>query len=80
MEPTVYESRARELIGEIKRIIEVKGIDLQSAWSDARISEKPVDAVLGGEQLPSLPEFIALCQISGITFHLPSIETPDTAM
>jgi transcriptional regulator with XRE-family HTH domain len=80
METTVYESRARELISEIKKIIEVKGLNLDSALEDAGISSDTADNILNQNAIPSLSEFLALCEISGITIHLPSIETPNTPM
>ncbi|MCE7059979.1 helix-turn-helix domain-containing protein [Dyadobacter sp. CY343] len=80
METTVYESRARELISEIKKIIEVKGLNLDSALEDAGISPDTADNILNQNAIPSLSEFLALCEISGITIHLPSIETPNTPM
>ncbi|CAG5068740.1 hypothetical protein DYBT9623_01472 [Dyadobacter sp. CECT 9623] len=80
METTVYESRARELISEIKKIIEVKGLNLDTALEDAGISPDNADNILNQNTIPSLSEFLALCEISGITIHLPSIETPNTPM
>ena len=80
METTVYESRARELISEIKKIIEVKGLNLDNALEDAGISSDTADNILNQNAIPSLSEFLALCEISGITIHLPSIETPNTPM
>jgi DNA-binding phage protein len=80
METTIYEDQARMLIAEIKQIVEVKGINLDEALNEAGISSETVDKVLHQEVIPSLPEFLALCRISGITIHLPAIETPNTAM
>ena len=80
METTVFESRARELVADIKEIVRVKGINLDNALQQARIPKERSDKFLNGSVMPSLSEFIALCEISGITFHLPSIETPNTAM
>ncbi|MCE6987742.1 transcriptional regulator [Dyadobacter sp. CY323] len=80
METTVYEDRAKELIAEIRQIIEVKGIDLNNALSEAGISPETADLIFNNGQLPTLSEFLMLCEISGITFHLPSVETPNTPM
>jgi preprotein translocase subunit Sss1 len=80
METTVFESRAKELVEDIKEIVRVKGINLDSALQQAGIPKESSDKFLNGTVMPTLSEFIALCQISGITFHLPSVETPNTAM
>ncbi|KAA0993691.1 transcriptional regulator [Dyadobacter aurulentus] len=80
METTVYESRAKEMIIEIRKIIEVKGLNLNTALEEAGISASTADNILNQGAIPSLSEFLALCEISGITIHLPSIETPNTAM
>ena len=80
METTVYEDRAKELVAEIKQIIEVKGLNLNNALSEAGISPETADSILNKGQLPTLSEFMMLCEISGITIHLPSIETPNTSM
>jgi len=80
METTVYESRAKEMISEIRKIIEVKGLNLNTALEEAGISATTADSILNQGAIPSLSEFLALCEISGITIHLPSIETPRTPM
>lgn len=80
MNTTIYEDRARELVSEILQIIEAKGLNLESALEEAGISKKSANHFVRNKGVPSLSEFIALCQISGIQFHLPSIETPNTAM
>ena len=80
METTVFESRAKELVEDIKEIVRVKGINMDSALQQAGIPKESSDKFLKGTAMPTLSEFIALCQISGITFHLPSVETPNTAM
>jgi DNA-binding phage protein len=80
MNTTIYEDRARELVAEILQIIDAKGLNLANALQEAGISEKSADHFINQKGIPSLSEFIALCQISGISFHLPSIETPNTAM
>lgn len=80
METTVFESRARELVTDIQEIVRVKGINLDNALQQAGIPRERSEKFLSGTVMPSLSEFIALCEISGITFHLPSIETPNTAM
>jgi hypothetical protein len=79
MDTTIYEDRARELVTEILQIVEAKGLNLENALQEAGIA-KSADHFRNHESIPSLSEFIALCQISGISFHLPSIETPNTAM
>jgi DNA-binding phage protein len=75
-----YQQKAKELVAEMKQIIEVKGIDLTSVLRDSGIEDAVVDQILSGEKIPSLDEFLALCEISGITFKLPSVETPDNPM
>ncbi|WAC13720.1 transcriptional regulator [Dyadobacter pollutisoli] len=80
MNTTIYEDRARELVSEILQIIEAKGLNLESALEEAGISQESANHFIRNKGVPSLSEFIALCQISGIQFHLPSIETPNTAM
>jgi hypothetical protein len=80
METSVYEGRAKELVAEIRKIIEVKGMDREEALASAGISGEEGEAILENGDLPTLSQFLALCEISGITFHLPSIETPNTAM
>lgn len=80
METTVYEARAKEMIGEIKKIIEVKGLNLDTALEEAGIDKGSADRILNEGGIPTLSEFLALCEISGIAIHLPSIETPRTTM
>ncbi|KQS26880.1 hypothetical protein [Dyadobacter sp. Leaf189] len=77
---TIYEARAKELVGEIRKIIEVKALDLDQALEEAGIAKETADNILNKGGIPSLSEFLALCQISGITIHIPSIETPNTPM
>jgi DNA-binding phage protein len=79
-ETNIYDIRAKELIAEIRQIIDAKGLDLDKALEDAGISQETADNILNKGGMPSLSEFLALCQISGITIHTPSIETPNTPM
>ena len=80
METTVFEEQAKTLIAEMRKLIEAKGLDAGEALAEAGIDSKKGLTILNGEILPDLSEFLALCQISGITFQLPSVETPNTAM
>ncbi|QRQ99656.1 transcriptional regulator [Dyadobacter sandarakinus] len=80
METTVYEDHARALIAEIRQLVEAKGLDLTAAMADAGIADETTRQILDEQAIPSLPDFLAMCQISGISFQLPSIETPDTPM
>ena len=79
METSIYEDRAKQIINEIKEIIEAKGMNLDSNPEGAFISGKAQD-FFSGKTIPSLVEFLALCEISGITISSPSIETPDNPM
>lgn len=80
METTVFEARAKELVDDIKEIVKVKGINLTDALEEAGVSRKSSDKILNRGIMPNLSEFLALCQISGITFHLPYVETPNSPM
>lgn len=80
METTVFEARARELVDDIKEIVKVKGIDLESTLEEAGVSRKSSDRILNRGEMPTLSQFLALCQISGITFHLPYVETTNSPM
>jgi DNA-binding phage protein len=80
METTVFEARAKELVHDIKEIVKVKGIDLTDALEEAGISRKSSDRILNKGIMPTLSEFLAMCQISGITFHLPYAETTNSPM
>lgn len=80
METTVIETRAKELVDDIKEIVRVKGINLTDALEDAGISRGASDRILNKGAMPNLSEFLALCQISGITFHLPYVETTNSPM
>jgi len=80
METTVFEARAKELVADIKEIVKVKGINLIEALEDAGVSRKSSDKILNRGVMPTLSEFLALCQISGITFHLPYVETTNNPM
>ena len=80
METSIYEDRAKQIITEIKEIIEAKGMNLDSNPEGAFISGKAAQEIFSGKSIPSLIEFLALCEISGITISSPSVETPDTPM
>ena len=80
METTVFEARAKELVDDIKEIVKVKGLDLVDELEKAGISRKSSDRILHQGIMPNLSEFLALCQISGITFHLPYVETTNSPM
>ena len=80
METQVYQQKAKKLVAEMKEIIKVKGIDLPSALEDAALSDLNAEQILSGEKLPTLDEFLALCEISGITINMPSVETPQNPM
>jgi len=80
METTVFEARARELVDDIKEIVKVKGINLTEALEEAGISRESSERILSKGAMPNLSEFLALCQISGITFHLPYVETTNSPM
>ncbi|HEV7379101.1 MAG TPA: transcriptional regulator [Dyadobacter sp.] len=80
METQAYQQKAKELVAEMKEIIDVKGIDLQAALQDSGVSESDAGDILSGEKLPALDEFLALCEISGITINITSIETPKNPM
>jgi hypothetical protein len=80
METTVFEARAKELVEDIKEIVKVKGIDLEEALEEAGIPRNSAKRILNQGLMPNLSEFLALCQISGITFHLPYVETTNSPM
>ncbi|KAA6431443.1 transcriptional regulator [Dyadobacter flavalbus] len=80
METTVYEDRAREILGEIKQLIEVKGLDLPMALEETGFRKELADEIFEQGKLPSLTEFLGLCQIAGIPFQMPAVETPNTPM
>jgi transcriptional regulator with XRE-family HTH domain len=80
MENSNYEQQARHIIAEIKEIIDAKGLDLSAALENTGIEPDQADKIFSGEAIPSLSEFLALCEISGIAFRLPSVETPDNPM
>ena len=80
METSVYDDKAKKIIAEIKEILDVKGINLDSSNENDIISKEKAEQIFSGGLMPSLAEFLALCEISGITFRLPSVETPDNPM
>ncbi|MCF0069032.1 transcriptional regulator [Dyadobacter sp. CY261] len=80
METTVFESRAKELVEDIKAIVKVKGINLEEELEKAGVSRNSSDRILRQGAMPTLSEFLALCQISGLTFHLPYVETTNSPM
>jgi hypothetical protein len=80
MDKTNYEQQAKDLLAEMREIIEVKGLDLSLALEDAGMDGKTADQFFSGDKLPNLQEFLALCEISGLTFTLPSVETPKNPM
>ena len=80
MENQNFEQQARHIIANMKEIIDAKGLDLNSALEDAGVSIAEVDDILSGNKLPTLNEFLALCEISGISINLPSVETPKNPM
>ncbi|GGM87732.1 hypothetical protein GCM10010967_20400 [Dyadobacter beijingensis] len=80
METTVFETRAKELVEDIKEIVKVKGLNLEEELEKAGIQKKSYEKILRQGGMPNLSEFLALCQISGITFHLPYVETANTPM
>jgi len=80
METTNYEDRARLILAEIKEIIDVKGVNLDSVSEATGLSVGDVDSLLSGNLMPNLHQFLALCEISGIAIKLPSVETPKNPM
>jgi transcriptional regulator with XRE-family HTH domain len=80
METTVFEARAKELVEDIKEIVKVKGLSLEDELEKAGIGREASARILNEGIMPNLSEFLALCQISGITFHLPYVETTDSPM
>ena len=80
METSIFEDQTKQIISEIKQIIDAKRIDLDFAMKKTGISKSKLAGILAHEKTPSLPEFFALCEISGITFNLPAVETPDNPM
>ena len=80
METTIYEDKAKSLIAEMKQLIDAKGLNNGNTMEEAGLNQELVEKIFNGEQLPSLSEFLALCQISGISFQLPAVETPNTPM
>jgi hypothetical protein len=80
METSVFEGQAKSLLAEMKQLIETKGMNAETALQEAGLESANAENIFNGTQLPSLTEFLALCQISGISFQLPSIETPNSPM
>lgn len=80
METTVFEARAKELVEDIKEIVKVKGMTLEDELEKAGITRNASSRILNQGAMPNLSEFLALCQISGITFHLPYVETTNSPM
>jgi len=80
MEQSVYEGRAKEIVAEIKQIIDAKGINPDSVSEETGISAEQLPQILSGESIPSLTQFLALCEVSGIAFSLPFVETPKNPM
>jgi len=80
METTVYEDRAREILVEIKQMIEVKGLDLQTSLEETGFRKELAEEIFDQGKLPSLTEFLGLCHIAGIPFQMPAVETPNTPM
>ena len=80
METSVYEDKAKKIIAEIKEILDVKGINLDFSNDNSIISKESAERIFSGSVIPTLAEFLTLCELSGIAFKLPSIETPDNPM
>lgn len=80
MESSNFDQQAKHIVSEIKDIIESKGQDLDTVLASAGISKEDGDKIFSGETVPSLTQFLALCEISGITIKLPSVETPNNPM
>ena len=80
METSVYDDKAKKIIAEIKEILDVKGINMDFSNENDIISKEKAEQIFSGELMPSLAQFLVLCEISGITFKLPSVETPDNPM
>ena len=80
MESSNFDQQAKHIISEIKDIIESKGQDIESVLESTGILKEDGNKIFSGETIPSLSQFLALCEISGITFKLPSVETPNNPM
>ena len=80
MEQSVYEGRAKEIVAEIKQTIDAKGMNPESVAEETGISAPHLAKILSGESIPSLTEFLALCEISGTVISLPFVETPKNPM
>ncbi len=75
-----YDIRAKKLVADIRKLIDAKGLDLSVALKDVGFSRKDIDNVLSGDKIPTLDEFLALCEISGINLQFPYVETPKNPM
>ena len=80
MEKLEYDHRAQNILGEIKNLIDAKGINLDSFALETGISAAVLNQFFAGEVTPTLGQFLALCEVSGITIKLPSVETPKNPM
>ena len=80
MEQSVYEGRVKEIMAEIKQTIETKGINSDSISEETGIPAEQLTQILSGESIPSLTQFLALCEVSGMTISLPFVETPKNPM
>ena len=80
MEKLEYDHRAKNILADIKDLIETKGINLDSVALGTGISEAVLDQFFSGAVMPTLSQFLALCEVSGITIKLPSVETPRNPM
>lgn len=80
MDTVIYENQIKEIVSDIKQLIDVKGIPFESVVEKTGISKNKIEGIFAHDKNPSLVEFLALCAISGITFNLPSVETPKNPM
>jgi len=80
MENLVYENRAKEIVAEIKGMIDAKGLNVNSVSEETGIAMEALNHFFSGESIPNLSEFLALCEVSGVTISLPFVETPKNPM
>ena len=80
MEPSVNESRAKEIVAEIKQLVDAKGLNPDLISEETGISKEELDQFYSGKSVPNLTQFLALCEISGVTISLPFVETPKNPM